>query len=314
MHTPFALLDETIDRLEKAYRAINGPDSLLFPFKMTQLGLLLQEICKEHTDSFLAALYLNEKHDALYLHALYIAVLCDILSKHLNIGDANRLPLILAALTHDIGMLKYHQVLSRQSESLSPDQIRNIREHPLAGAHALKKMGITDKVWITAVLQHHERSDGSGYPYQLSGSKIMMPSKMLMLCDTYAAMICPRSHRTPIMPEKVLRELLIDQGKTIDRGTAELLIKHIGIYPPGALVKLKNKEIAVVVTRTGNVTSPLVSPCLAVSGGIKVNKIIRDTSVAEYKIIKGLPLHKYNSLKSVIRDRWSENINIALYN
>lgn len=340
-YSPFDLLTECVKRLEDSYRLlksfnaednetlqqlksikINGKniEGALFPSKITQLGLLLQEIVANDTNAFLAALYLNAKHDPLLIQAIYTAILCDILSKALNIADVNRLPLILAALTHDIGMLDYHQQLNSQTSQLSKKQRLSLHEHPNKSVTLLQGIGVTDKIWLNTVAQHHERADGSGYPRGLTSKTIITPSKMLALSDIYAAMVRPRSYRGAIMPEHALRQLFVDKGKTIDKNMSELLIKYVGIYPPGAIVELKNGEIGVVKSRTYNAGAPIVLTCMTKDGAMKLEKTECDSSEPEYKIIRALPRDKYNlkyniqKLNAKIQEFWLDDIDMHLYN
>lgn len=313
-YTLFALLDECIIRLENTLRLLRNDDRELFPAKITQLGLLIEEICNIDPDPFLAAVYADDGHELLYIHTIYTAILCDILSKQLAIPEVKRLPLILAALTHDIGMLDYHNQLNTQKEKLTPQEISTLHEHPKEGADLLLELGVDEDIWLDAVLQHHERSDGSGYPHGLKNKEISTPSKILALCDTYAAMIRPRPHRKiSIMPEHALRDIFLDGGKTIDSKIAELLLKSIGIYPPGALVKLKNGEIAVVISRTNKPNAPIVASCMTASGALKPNKTKHDSSFGNFKILHAIPRQKYRLLHTSIPKLWPQTIDMMLY-
>ena len=122
----------------------------------------------------------------------------------------------------------------------------------------LQKYEVKDPVWLHAVAQHHERLDGSGYPAALTGEAISREARLLAVADVYAALVVEHGHRRAFAANAALKELYLMREKQLDAQMVEMLIKVVGVFPPGCYVKLANGEVA-VVTRAGPApSSPVV--------------------------------------------------------
>jgi hypothetical protein len=108
------------------------------------------------------------------------------------------------------------------------------------------------------VADHHENMDGSGYPSGKTGDDIPEGAKIIAMADRYTAMIAPRKYRKAMHPSRALRTMLIDGGKTCDARIAAYFIKELGIYPPGACVKLVNSESGIVMRKGFSAMAPAV--------------------------------------------------------
>ncbi|MDO9241406.1 MAG: HD domain-containing phosphohydrolase, partial [Methylicorpusculum sp.] len=139
--------------------------------------------------------------------------------------------------------------LANQASPLSDQQRDIIKAHPELGRALLQKAGINNAEWLNAVHNHHERIDGNGYPDGLSGDAIPVAARILSLTDIYSAMILPRAYRDGFYVKKALRDIFLQRGSAVDESLAHLLIKEIGIYPPGTFVLLANGETGVVLKR-----------------------------------------------------------------
>lgn len=100
--------------------------------------------------------------------------------------------LVRAALLHDAGELKLDPAVLNKPGKLTAGELAAVRTHPELGAAMLREGGYSDRV-IEAVLTHHERLDGSGYPTGIRN--IGMPSKVLAVCDVYEALTTSRPQR-----------------------------------------------------------------------------------------------------------------------
>jgi len=81
---------------------------------------------------------------------------------------------------------------------------------------------------------------------------------LLSLADRYGAMATGRAYRGPALPNLVLKQIFMDKDKSVDAGLAALLVKTVGIYPPGCVVELANGDVAVVVKRTRIANQPVL--------------------------------------------------------
>lgn len=154
---------------------------------------------------------------------------------------------VLAALLHDVGMLRLSPALLAHQETLPDEGKRLIESHCRAGAQMLAR-AMPGSVWLVeAALQHHEHMDGTGYPDGLSGSQLSSLTRLLAVCDVYAAACQSRPHRPARETRTALTDtlLLAEQGK-FDRRHSERLLM-LGFYPLGSAVELADGSLAVVV-------------------------------------------------------------------
>lgn len=268
------------------------------------VALTIQEACAHDTDAALASLHLDYESSYSVVHHLQAGLLCELVGKRLGIKDESRLTLIKAAITHDIGLHDIQDVLDRQVAPLSEQQKSRINCHPSDSAKILSELGVTDRVWLDAVLKHHERIDGSGYPAGCTGENITLPARILAVADIYSAMVRDRPYRKAMVSKEAMRQMLIDQGKTTDARITQIMIKEVGVFPPGAIVKLQNGEVAVVKERGENTMTPIAYAFMRADDMPRLSTARRETGRAEFAIEGMLPFSRYKGSLSIIRGLW----------
>ncbi len=248
----------------------------------------ISKSCEEDANAALAAVHLSKEFSYSALHPLHTAILCMVLIRRLSFSDEQQRAIVAAALTMNVGMYELQETLFAQKAELTVEQKRGIIQHPQKSVDILKQYNVDDSAWLTIILQHHERINGSGYPEKMSGDKIHQGAKIVALADVYAAMITPRLHRKPIAAQGALREIFAKRGKEVDEILAQRLISEVGVYPPGSFVTLENGEVALVikraVVRDGAKTAPQVCSIISPRGGRYERFIMRDTGDSKYRI------------------------------
>jgi HD-GYP domain-containing protein (c-di-GMP phosphodiesterase class II) len=245
-HDTLKLLGKTLRELfDKIHE--NTPDDYSNHF--LDLATVIQKLCNNQCDAVLGTILLDQSFSYSHIHPLLSAVLTELLGKRKQLNDDDRRIFIAAALTQNIGMLELQKKLANQTAPLSDQQRDIIKAHPELGCALLQKAGITNKDWLNAVQNHHERIDGNGYPEGLPGDAIPVAARILSLTDIYSAMILPRAYRDGFYVKKALRDIFLQRGSAVDESLAHLLIKEIGIYPPGTFVVLANGETGIVLKR-----------------------------------------------------------------
>lgn len=282
---PFSAMASLIFRLEKMFSAVQRDDIDDLLLRTAKLGKAVQILCESDSDATLGAIHLD--HDGAYtvVHSLNCALLSELLAKRLGISPRERLSIVCAALTSNIGMLRLQESLQAQDTPLTDEQKKGIEDHPQKAIDILKKHGVKDELWLKCVYQHHERIDGSGYPEKLSGDEIVAGARIIALTDSYHAMLAPRIYRSGYMPREALREMMVTRGKLIDETFAHTLIKEIGVPPPGAYVRLASGETAVIIKRgQGEDEQMMASAIIGKSGDIYMDPRQRDCSDPAYAI------------------------------
>lgn len=147
----------------------------------------------------LLSVIISTKDGYIHDHQTHVASLVDLFYEHLpsNIKKKiNRKKLNKAALCHDIGKVLIPDTILFKKDKLTPEEYEVIKTHPAIGA------GIIDmtacKNISTAVLCHHEKWNGEGYPLQLVGDQIPIESQIISICDVFSACSNSRSYREPM--------------------------------------------------------------------------------------------------------------------
>ena len=243
------------------------------------------EIYELAPDACLGAVHLEYEHPLSSLQPVYTAFACLTMINSLNISKRNQDSLVGAALTANLGMFEYFDRLVNQQGALDASCKSILRQHPRQSYKLLVDNGVKDEVWLNTVIQHHERSDGNGYPSGLTPESIALEATVLAAADTYVAMITPRVYRKPLSP-KMAMQTIYKAAVANDDLVSIGLIKQLGVYPPGSLVTLANHEFGVVLKRNKlKPLAPLVSVIGSTSGSIYKKPVVRETDNYIYKII-----------------------------
>lgn len=211
-------------------------------------------------------------------HSVHAASVCALVLRKLNWPQAKSLSLIGAALTMNLSMVHLQGHLASRGGGLTPEQKREVDQHPVASATLLEALGVQDPLWLQTVAQHHERPDGKGYPLGIVPCET---AQFLHLVDVFTAKHSPRKGRSP-MPAKQAAQALYKESD--GHPIASMLIKEFGVFPPGCLVALANGETGVVVRRGGQATTPVVAVLMNREGEPTLSRRLRDTSNSLYAV------------------------------
>lgn len=282
--SPFHLLENLQMRLRNLCENLKSAVPGELSHRLVGFCQDLQRLCEMHPDPVLGAVHLMDNDSCSPHQDLHVAILAGMIARVMDIAEDERLSIVAAALTHDLGIIDMQKELHKQSTPLSEAQWTEIRQHPARSVAKLRALGVTDEVWLEAVLHHHERLDGSGYPDGLREAAISIPARLIGIADIYCAMIKPRAYREPYLAKHALRDIFLKQAGHIDVNLAKIFIKELGVYPPGTFVKLHNSEVAVVTHRGQNGSCPIAYAVIGPRGAPLSRPIRRDTSLDEFKI------------------------------
>ena len=141
--------------------------------------------------------------DPTYAHCLNVALICNVFGSWIKMNDEDIETLTLCGLLHDIGKMMIPEKIITKPSRLTVDEYDVIKTHSLEGYNALKEMDISDHV-KNAALMHHERCDGSGYPFGLKTNRIDRFARIVSIADVYDAMTSARVYRGPLCPFQVI--------------------------------------------------------------------------------------------------------------
>ncbi|HBE78563.1 MAG TPA: HD-GYP domain-containing protein [Firmicutes bacterium] len=199
---------------------------------------------------------MNDYH---FSHNVGVCLLALVTGMALNYNDSKLKLLGTGAILHDIGKAKIPLEILNKKGKLTKFEYSDIQKHPQIGYDILKECA--DINWLSACVawQHHERSDGSGYPLGIKGFQIQEFSRIVALADVYDAMSTDRIYRKRFLPHQVI-EYIRDQGQLIfDPDLTAIFLQNIAPFPIGSTVVLENGERGVVIDVTKDFpTRPVV--------------------------------------------------------
>jgi len=154
---------------------------------------------------------------------------------------------VLAALIHDCGMLRVPAEILAHPGPLTDEQKQFVKDHTRIGAELAAQLPGSPFWLVETAGDHHERLDGSGYTTGKKENSISPLSRLLAVCDVYAALAAPRPYRPARETRTALTDtlLLAEQG-ALDRDQAARLLQ-LSFYPVGTIVELADGAVGIVV-------------------------------------------------------------------
>jgi HD-GYP domain-containing protein (c-di-GMP phosphodiesterase class II) len=150
-----------------------------------------------------------------------------IIAKALNLPDSVIDDIKFAALLHDIGKIGVDEKILRKPGRLTEEEFSTISAHPQIGAKILSQVDYL-RILIPAILYHHERFSGDGYPQGIAGTDIPLAARILAVADSLDAMTYDRPYRRAFSIEQALNELVRCSGTQFDPQVVAALLKSVG--------------------------------------------------------------------------------------
>lgn len=224
-----------------------------------KLFLLAEEIFLytfHYPDQSIALGQVWKSDDYSTYHPIQAAILCGILAHSLEWREMDIIQLIAAALVMNISMSTLQEDLHGRRTQLDESDHRQIHNHPLKSVQILSGCGIESKKYplmIKAILQHHEKIDGSGYPGQIKGDKISDAALILNICDRYTAFTSERISRVAYGSAQAVKNIFRlseeEQQDSRYKSFAHQMVRELGLHPPGTMVRLSDQSVAVILKR-----------------------------------------------------------------
>ena len=172
------------------------------------------------------ALGLKVKHREARAHNLRVARLCIHIGRQLSMSASELRVLGRAGLMHDIGKLGIPTQVLEKHSPLDESEWLLMRTHPEMGLTLLDRAGQSSRE-VLAVLYHHERLDGSGYPYGLKAESIPIEARIVAVADTYDALTSDRPYRHACSQAEARRVLIEEAGSRLDSRAVSALFEAL---------------------------------------------------------------------------------------
>ena len=146
---------------------------------------------------------MRQYDDMTYVHSINVALMCNVFARWLRMTPEEINIATLCGLLHDIGKVAVPPEIIKKPGKLTESEYTIVKKHTLEGYNALRVHNVPEVI-SNAALMHHERCDGTGYPFGIKNAKIDTFAKMVAIVDVYDAMTSARIYRGPMCPFKVV--------------------------------------------------------------------------------------------------------------
>jgi diguanylate cyclase (GGDEF)-like protein/putative nucleotidyltransferase with HDIG domain len=214
------------------------------------------------------ALAIEAKDHTTHDHLQRVRIYAIEVAKELGVTKDEMEALHAAALLHDIGKLAVPEHIISKPGRLTPEEFEKMKIHPVVGAEILERVRFPYPV-VPIVRAHHEKWDGSGYPFGLKGEEIPIGARILTAVDYLDALASDRQYRRALPLEVVIQRLVGESGKSFDPRVVNILQKRY-------------RELEKIVeTRFGHKESKALSKDLKVERGFAPAAGFEDISTKE---------------------------------
>ena len=252
------------DELERAGRIVaQGRGAMKLMFQDVRLGKaidtehclpLVQDITQSvdrNPGAIVSLARLKTSDDYTYMHSVAVCALMVALARKLGQSDDDTREAGMAGLVHDIGKAMMPAEILGKPGALTAEEYTIMRRHPQAGHELLLEARGVGAAPLDVCLHHHEKMDGSGYPFGLKGEAITLVARMGAVCDVYDAITSNRPYKAGWDPALSIQKMAQwSREGHFDDAVLQAFIKSIGIYPVGSLVRLASQRLAVVIDQS----------------------------------------------------------------
>ena len=167
---------------------------------------------------------LNQYVPTSYINKESIFYLTKVLGKEMKLAKEEIKSLEYALLLHDAGKIQLPSKLLKKQRTLTDEEFKIIKEHPYKGVELIKDLEALKPV-IPIILHHHEKYDGSGYPYGLKKDEIPFGSRFLAVLDAFDAMFFGRPYKKRKYLDTIIQEFELQKGKQFDPDIVDAFLK-----------------------------------------------------------------------------------------
>ena len=199
--------------------------------------------------------------DFMYFRPVKVAEMSFLMGKRAGYKPLALLSLGLAALLMDVGFILLPSGALEKEESLQRES-RDVQKHPELGATILSRSGGFGPDVVQAVLQHHERWNGSGYSHGLRGKDICLSARIIAIADAYYELVSERPGRKAYLPHEAAEYVMAYSGDLFDPDLVGIFARQVPLYPTGVAVKLNTGAVGIITDgNSGHIGRPVVRIC-----------------------------------------------------
>lgn len=201
----------------------------------------------------------STKQEYLYDHPLAVGMISAYLAKKLGHSKGDLMQIALAGCLSDCGMAKISPGLLNKNSTLTVEEFEEVKKHSTYSYQMIRNSPLLKDGTKLAILQHHERLDGSGYPFGEKAERIHPYAKIMALADTFHAMTSERVYKPRLSPFKIIEMIHEDLFGEFDMAALNALSSAVMTFSIGSKVRLSDgQEAEIVFMEDKSPTRPMV--------------------------------------------------------
>ncbi len=215
-----------------------------------------------------------------YNHSVNVAIYSIYLGNLIGLDKKRTRELCQAALLHDIGKAKVPRNILNKEGKLTDEEFSVVKKHTIDGYILAKRISFLTEEIREAILSHHEREDGSGYPYGIKGRKINLYAKILAIADVYDALTSERVYKKKSTPFDAIEEFYNMGVHKFSRPLLNIFFKNLSQLYVNSKVKLSDGRVGKIeFIHPKDLTRPVINIeaehiNLSKCASLKINEII----------------------------------------
>ncbi len=236
----------------------NNSDSQQFTDTSTKITNDLMKAINDNDALAVDISALKTSDEYTFKHSVDVATLSMIIARNQGLPQEDIYKIGIAGLLHDMGKSKIPLEILNKPGKLNDEEFAVMKSHSVLGYDILKTKKEFSGMISLAVLQHHEKMNGKGYPFGFTADKICPYAKILSVTDVYDALVTERPYKKSFS-QRTAVEMIMSMTEELDLKAMKTFLSSVILYPVDTTVQLSNGEEARVVKNNKNsVLRPVV--------------------------------------------------------
>ncbi|WP_424767427.1 HD-GYP domain-containing protein [Paenibacillus sp. sgz302251] len=253
------LVNSAIKEIKDAFHKIRHSHVIPYEDVRERIIPIIEEMSSDaHFSDVFAHLELRDEYT--YRHSIGVALISRLIGVSQGMQEEELLQLTTAGFLHDVGKVKIPIEIINKPGKLTNEEYAEVKNHTVYGFDIIRGTSEVSYRYALVALQHHEREDGSGYPYGLQKQEIDLHSKIVAVADVFHAMISKRAYKNPIPFYHVLKDMSQNAfGSLEPEITLRFLKKIMNLLIGNHVVMSDGSEGKIIMINSNDPVHPLVA-------------------------------------------------------
>lgn len=231
---------EAVKSLSRVFSKLQYSDTINIKNTLSAINEMIEYLIDNREIDSAYLLELKTFDNYTYVHSLNTCVLALFFGIQMSYSKSMLIDLGMGALLHDIGKTRVPIEVLNKKGKLTNEEFSIIKKHPELGYKMVENVKEINSRARAIIMEHHERIDGKGYPFGLTGDRIHKFSKITCISDVYDAIVSDRVYRRGFAANEAYEFVLGGVGSFFDFDLVNIFKNNFSIFPLGACLKLSN--------------------------------------------------------------------------